>query len=1541
MNPGRSSRYKGVTWDTQKGEWRVLLRFDGKMKHFGRYRDKEEAARVADAAILALDGAAAVTNFPVAIEGAVDDVIMLEHLQRDFSGVAAPAGDAAEGGSSSPSSRRGKRRRTDASTAEPAPALVAPENRGARRPSKRGGRSMGGDQDCVELQALPMATPAEGPALLLLQGRRGPAEGASCKPTAPHRRGSAPAGGPLMRAEQDEVGHQLRSADGYVVSLRSQAMAPEARQGGSSQYRGVTWDKQRGRWRVSLRIRGKTKYLGQYDDEVEAARAADAAILARDGATAVTNFPVARECGRDDVIMLEPLECDSSLVAAPAGDAAKASNVTAGEGPCSPSSRRGKRRGTDASTAQPAPALMAPENRGARRPSKRGARSKGGDQGFLELQALPLATPAEEPARLLPRSRGPAEGASSKPVVGFQRGAAPAGGPFIRAGEDEVGHQLRSADGYVVSLRSQAMAPETRQGGSSQYKGVAWDRTRKKWRSRLRMDGRVRYLGSYDNEEEAARAVDAAILVRDGAAAVTNFPVAREGTMDDVIMLEPPELLTVPAGAPEPNGAQCPNEGGGRSRGVDASLDSHASSAEGPASLLPGSRGPAEGASCQPKASHRRGGAPAGSLAVAIVVTRPRARMPETGQRGPSKYRGVHWDSMRKKWRVRLRMDGKMRSFGSYDNEEEAARAADAAILARDGAAAVTNFPVARECGRDDVIMLEPLECDSSGVAAPAGDAAREDPSSPSSRRGKHRGADASAAEPAPALVGTGQRGVHSLATQAEDPACLLPESSSCVAGASCQPVEPHQQSGAPAATLALAIADAEGRASGGGGYMGVSTAPRGKWRAQVWLDPARQRQLPHGGILSLESAHAFSNGRRHSLRLGTAFNTAELAAKARSKFLLLLEGKAADDCLLTRAEEEETRLTFKSADEYLVSLWKEGVALEMSQGGSSKYKGVHWDSQRQNWRAVLRVDGKCRNLGSYKDEEEAARAVDAAILARDGAAAVTNFSFLREGVPDEVIILRSLQRHARLAAGRAGASGGGVGGGVLAIQGGAHEGEDGSALPDIRSRDGPSSPGSRRGKLRRTDASTAEAAPALVGTGQGGVCSLATQAEQPARLLQGIRGPAEGAGCQPMAHHQQGGAPAVGLEIAIADTQPRAQMRETGQRGPSKYRGVHWDGVNHRWRARLRMDGKMRSFGSYDNEEEAARAADAAILARDGAAAVTNFPVAREGGRYEAIRLALLQRESNLVAAPTGDAAGEGPSSPSSRRGKRRGTDASTAEPAHALVRSEKSGARRPNKRGGRSMGGDQGCLELQALPLAMPAEDPGHLLPGSSKSVEGASSQPMVPHQQGGAPQAGSLTVAVADMDGPTSDGGSGYVGVSTAPHGKWRAQVWLDPARQRQLPHGGILSLESAHAFSNGRRHALRLGTAFNTAELAAKARSKFLFLLEGKSADDCPLTRAEEEETRSFRSADGYLVWLLSQATMPETRQGGPSQYKGVTWDSTRKKWQARLRIDGRVRHLGSYDDKEEAARVVYAAISARDGAAAVTSIPVARDGGWVL
>lgn len=66
----------------------------------------------------------------------------------------------------------------------------------------------------------------------------------------------------------------------------------------------------------------------------------------------------------------------------------------------------------------------------------------------------------------------------------------------------------------------------SRIGSTSKYLGVSWHtliKAKSKWRATIKFENKCHYLGSYDNEEDAARAYDAAATIYHGEFANLNF----------------------------------------------------------------------------------------------------------------------------------------------------------------------------------------------------------------------------------------------------------------------------------------------------------------------------------------------------------------------------------------------------------------------------------------------------------------------------------------------------------------------------------------------------------------------------------------------------------------------------------------------------------------------------------------------------------------------------------------------------------------------------------------------------------------------------------------------------------------------------------------------------------------------------------------------------------------------------------------------------------------------------------------------------------
>lgn len=72
-----------------------------------------------------------------------------------------------------------------------------------------------------------------------------------------------------------------------------------------------------------------------------------------------------------------------------------------------------------------------------------------------------------------------------------------------------------------------------KRGARSPYKGVTWSRQKRKWQAKIKADGRIRYLGSFLSELEAAYAYDAAARELFGEFACPNFQAEPTQAMRD------------------------------------------------------------------------------------------------------------------------------------------------------------------------------------------------------------------------------------------------------------------------------------------------------------------------------------------------------------------------------------------------------------------------------------------------------------------------------------------------------------------------------------------------------------------------------------------------------------------------------------------------------------------------------------------------------------------------------------------------------------------------------------------------------------------------------------------------------------------------------------------------------------------------------------------------------------------------------------------------------------------------------------------------
>lgn len=98
---------------------------------------------------------------------------------------------------------------------------------------------------------------------------------------------------------------------------------------------------------------------------------------------------------------------------------------------------------------------------------------------------------------------------SQKHHVGYYENEEEAAADYARAvfkykGNDKA--RRRNSSGFVIDLSNvpqQPLIPNTRKG-PTKYKGAYFDNTKGRWIATILIDGKQRYIGSYENEEEAA-----------------------------------------------------------------------------------------------------------------------------------------------------------------------------------------------------------------------------------------------------------------------------------------------------------------------------------------------------------------------------------------------------------------------------------------------------------------------------------------------------------------------------------------------------------------------------------------------------------------------------------------------------------------------------------------------------------------------------------------------------------------------------------------------------------------------------------------------------------------------------------------------------------------------------------------------------------------------------------------------------------------------------------------------------------------------------
>eukprot|EP00984_Skeletonema_dohrnii_P020631 scaffold10115_cov95-Skeletonema_dohrnii-CCMP3373.AAC.4 len=205
--------------------------------------------------------------------------------------------------------------------------------------------------------------------------------------------------------------------------------------------------------------------------------------------------------------------------------------------------------------------------------------------------------------------------------------------------------------------------------GASKYKGISFNKPMNKWQAKIYIDGKNRLIGYYDNEEAAAV---------DYARAVFKYK-----NQDSFII----DLSDVPRQPPIPKSSGRVKEGASKYKGISFNKQTkkwHVQIMIAGKTRFIGSYDNEEEAAVD-YARALRGAAIGGNetkkrqnddvIAFDLTDVPPQSPIPKSGgyiKEGASKYKGVSFDKQRNKWHAQIMIAGKSLFIGSYENEEKA-----------------------------------------------------------------------------------------------------------------------------------------------------------------------------------------------------------------------------------------------------------------------------------------------------------------------------------------------------------------------------------------------------------------------------------------------------------------------------------------------------------------------------------------------------------------------------------------------------------------------------------------------------------------------------------------------------------------------------------------------------------------------------------------------------------------------------------------------------------------------------------------------------
>ena len=224
--------------------------------------------------------------------------------------------------------------------------------------------------------------------------------------------------------------------------------------------------------------------------------------------------------------------------------------------------------------------------------------------------------------------------------------------------------------------------------GASKYTGVYFNKEKMKWQSQIMIDGKIRHIGYYENEEEAA--IDFARAVfkykgRETLAKALHKKIKRNSSGPGIVI----DLTDVPPQTPILKSVGHVKKGSSKYTGISFNKASNKWTAQimidRHVRFIGLYENEEEAAIDYARALYKYKGQEAlhkarerysTGLAIDLedVPTQPPILKSEGCiKEGASKYTGVSFSKANNKWHAAIRVEGKKRHIGYYENEEEAA----------------------------------------------------------------------------------------------------------------------------------------------------------------------------------------------------------------------------------------------------------------------------------------------------------------------------------------------------------------------------------------------------------------------------------------------------------------------------------------------------------------------------------------------------------------------------------------------------------------------------------------------------------------------------------------------------------------------------------------------------------------------------------------------------------------------------------------------------------------------------------------------------